>query len=159
MYQKILAPLDGSTLSECTLDHLKAIATGLKTRSVAVLRVVEPVHSQDVSAYAEAGIDIALMLQEAEAAAKAYVDKVVADLQQYGIAAEGLIKVGWPADTIIQYAMENSVDLIVMSTHGRSGITRFFMGSVAERVTRHSPVPVLIVTPPGCRVPPSAPAK
>jgi nucleotide-binding universal stress UspA family protein len=158
MYQKILAPLDGSTLSECILDHVKAVAVGCKAQSVAVLRVVEPIHAQDMSAYGEAGIDIALILREAEAGAKTYVAKVVADLQQSGIAAEGAVIVGSPADTIIQYAVDNGIDLIVMSTHGRSGATRFFMGSVAERVTRHSPVPVLTVAPPGCRVPATAPA-
>jgi nucleotide-binding universal stress UspA family protein len=156
MYQKILAPLDGSPLSECTLEHVKAIAAGCNAQRVVVLRVVEPVHAQDMAAYAEAGTDVDLILREAEAGAKSYVDRVVAGLRQSGIAAEGLVKVGWPADTIIQYAAENSFDLIIMSTHGRSGITRFFMGSVAERVTRHSPIPVLTVTPPGCRVPPPA---
>jgi len=159
MYQKILAPLDGSQLAECALDHLKAIATGCNAQRVVILRVVEPIHAQDSAAYAEAGMDIALILRETEAAAKTYVDKVVADLRQAGLAAEGVVTVGWPADTIIQDATDNGIDLIVVSTHGRSGITRFFMGSVAERVTRHSPVPVLTVTPPGCRVPTGAAAK
>ena len=124
-----------------------------------MLRVVEPVHSQDMGAYAEAGIDIELMLREAEAGARTYVDRVVADLRQSGASADGVVIVGSPADTIIQYATDNGIELIVMSTHGRSGITRFFMGSVAERVTRHSPVPVLTVTPVGCRVPAPSPGK
>ena len=58
--------------------------------------------------------------------------------------------VGGAADeAILDYAKENNIDLIVMSTHGRSGVHRWIFGSVTQRVLRHSPVPVLIVPPAG----------
>jgi nucleotide-binding universal stress UspA family protein len=52
---------------------------------------------------------------------------------------------------ILSYAEKNHVDLIVMSTHGRSGLSHFLFGSVAEKVSRHSRVPVLLISPEGCR--------
>jgi nucleotide-binding universal stress UspA family protein len=66
-----------------------------------------------------------------------------------------VVQVGWAADAIMGYADQNGVDLIIMSTHGRAGIGRWFMGSVADRVVRHATVPVLTASPAGCR--PSAP--
>ena len=55
------------------------------------------------------------------------------------------------AYAILDYAQNNKVDLIIMSTHGRSGISRWAFGSVTDKVIRHSKVPVLTVTPEGCR--------
>jgi nucleotide-binding universal stress UspA family protein len=51
----------------------------------------------------------------------------------------------------LEYAAKNHVDLIIMTSHGRSGISRWLFGSVAERVSQHSTIPVLIVAPAGCR--------
>lgn len=55
-------------------------------------------------------------------------------------------------ELILLYAQDNDVDLIIMSTHGGSGITRWAFGSVAEKVVSHSGIPVMIVTPTGCRI-------
>jgi nucleotide-binding universal stress UspA family protein len=151
MYQKILAPLDGSELSECSLQHVKAIAQGCQVPEVIILRVAEPIHSSDLAAYAEAGINIDVLMRDIESTAQAYVSKMTEVLKGYGITAKGVITTGWAADSIMKYSDENGVDLIIMSTHGRSGISRWFLGSVAEKVVRHSIVPVLIVSPPGCK--------
>lgn len=62
------------------------------------------------------------------------------------------IERGKPTEAILDYAKANNVDLIVMSTHGRSGVSKFMLGSVADRVVRHAVQPVLLVTPPGCRI-------
>ncbi len=56
------------------------------------------------------------------------------------------------ADIIVEFAKNSATDLIIMSTHGRSGISRWAMGSVADRVIRGSTVPVLIAVPHGCRI-------
>jgi nucleotide-binding universal stress UspA family protein len=151
MYQKILAPLDGSEFSECSLQHVKAIATGCAVPDVVLLRVVEPIHSSDLTSYAEAGIDTSLYIREAESAAHEYLGKIAENLKKSGLQAEGVVTVGWAADTIMNYADQNGVDLIILSTHGRGGVGRWFMGSVADKVVRHSKVPVLTVSPPGCR--------
>ena len=71
---------------------------------------------------------------------------------QEGISARGEVVTGKAADAILDYAEKNNVDLIIMSTHGRSGISRWAFGSVADRVVRHSIAPVLLVAPAGCRI-------
>jgi nucleotide-binding universal stress UspA family protein len=156
MYGKIMAPLDGSAFSECCLEHVRTIATGCQVPDVVLLRVVEPIHATDLAAYAEAGIDTAMLMRDVEAGAQAYVAKIVEELKKGGLPARGVVTSGWAADAIMSYAEKNKVDLIIMSTHGRSGIGRWLMGSVTDKVVRHSPVPVLTVAPPGCRVPTAA---
>ncbi len=152
MYQKILAPLDGSEFAECSLDHVKAIAAGCQVPEVILLRVVEPIHASDLAAYAEAGIDTGALMHDVEAGAQIYIAKKADELKKAGLPARGVTSTGWAADTIMSYSEKEKVDLIIMSTHGRSGIGRWFMGSVADKVVRHSKVPVLTVAPPGCRV-------
>ena len=83
--------------------------------------------------------------------AKNYLSEMAGRLKAEGIAVENDMAYGLPADEILNYAEQKQVDLIVMSTHGRSGISRWFSGSVSEKVVRQSLTPVLIVTPRGCR--------
>jgi nucleotide-binding universal stress UspA family protein len=147
MYKKILAPLDGSKFSECSLEHVRAVALGCRVPKVVLLRVVEPIHKgygmgEDWAR--EAGAR-----QKAEA--KSYLSKLADDLKKEGIATRVAVVGGMPADEILDYASKNQVSLIIMSTNGRSGVSRWFLGSVAERVLRYSPVPLLVVSPPGCR--------
>jgi nucleotide-binding universal stress UspA family protein len=152
MYKKILAPVDGSTLSECSLDHVRAVATGCSVPEVVLLRVIEPLSSYAVSALAQAGGNL---IEQAEnvnkAEAQAYISEMVKKLNKEGIAAKGETIYGKAADEILGYTEKNKVDLIIMSTHGKSGISRWAFGSVADRVVRHSRVPVLTVAPAGCR--------
>ena len=154
MYKKILAPLDGSPFSESSLEHVKAIARGCSVPEVILLRVVEPIQATDMATFAQTGIDIIPYMNEIEAAAKSYVEKIAADLRKEGFQVKGLSTVGRAADTILSYIDENGVDLVIMSTHGRSGISRWFMGSVADKVVRNSKAPVLLISPPGARVSP-----
>lgn len=155
MYQRILAPVDGSPLSECSLEHVKAVATGCNVPEVILLRVVEPLSAYAVSALAQANGDL---IEQAEnvnrAEAQAYISEMVKKLNKEGIAAKGETVYGKADEEILGYPEKNKVDLIIMSTHGKSGISRWAFGSVADRVVRHSRVPVLIVAPPGCRMPP-----
>jgi nucleotide-binding universal stress UspA family protein len=70
------------------------------------------------------------------------------NLSKEGIAAQTVIVPGRPADEILNYASKSQVDLIIMSTHGKAGVSRWVFGSVVERVVRNSAAPVLIVPPP-----------
>ena len=71
---------------------------------------------------------------------------VVADrAAERGVPAETAVERGVPHEAILEYAAENDADAIVMATHGRTGVERFLLGSVTERVVRRSPVPVLVV--------------
>jgi nucleotide-binding universal stress UspA family protein len=152
MYQKILVPLDGSQLAECVVEHVKSIATGCQVPTVALLRVVEPLSlpanlpdEMAVDAYRDANV-------KAEDRAKNYLSEMAERLKAEGIAVETDITDGPPADEILSYAEKKGIDLIVMSTHGRSGVSRWFFGSVADKVVRQSLTPVLTVTPRGCRI-------
>ena len=147
MYKRVLVPLDGSELSECILEHVKAIATGCSVPEVILLRVAEPI--QHVY---EMGEDWRRDTEKkTEAAATEYLSQVAANLKQEGIATETTVVQGQVAEEILDYVKSNHVDLVIMSTHGRSGVSRWFLGSVAERVVRHSVAPVLVASPSACR--------
>lgn len=154
MYQKILVPLDGSGLSECSLEHARAIAQGCNVTDVVVFRAVEPLSTKALSALAEAGDDsLGKAIKRERRDARDYVSKVVINLKTRGINAQAVTVEGRADEEILNYAERNAIDLIVMSTHGRSGLSRFLFGSVAEKVSRHSRIPVLLLTPEGCRIP------
>jgi nucleotide-binding universal stress UspA family protein len=154
MYKKILAPLDGSELSECTLGHIRAVATGCQVPEVALLYVVEPYDKGNMH-YRHRGITEE-QLQKSEAAdetyGKDYLAKVADKMKKEGLVVKTAIAHGIPAEEIVNYAEKNGVDLIIISTHGRSGVSRWAFGSVADRVLRHSTTPVLTVAPRGCRI-------
>ena len=153
MYKKILVPLDGSELAEHVLEHVKAIAKGCQAPQVVLLQVIEP-----LLVPGRPDISVADNYREAEdkfeSSVKDYLSRVAEALKKSGIAAGtaiARITHGSAAGEILNYATENGVDLIVMSTHGKSGSSRWHFGSVSDRVSSHSAIPVLIVTPSGFR--------
>ena len=145
MYRKILVPLDGSDTAECSLAHVEAIARGCSVPEVVLLFVAEPVAPGLYQSAAE-------VMEKLLAYGKDYLTKGEKDLITVGIAVKSIILEGKPAETIMEYALNNHVDLIIMSTHGRSGPSRWAFGSVADKVIRASAVPVLISVPKGCRI-------
>lgn len=152
MYAKILVPLDGSPFSECSLLHVKAVALGCKVPEVVLLRVVEPLSANELAALAEIRGDAMTQVEVSKKAeATDYISKMVQKLSKEGISVKGDIVNGRAAEEILDYADKNHFGLIIMSTHGRSGVSRWALGSVADRIVRHSTVPVLTVSPPGCR--------
>ena len=153
MYKKILVPLDGSELAEHVLEHVKAIAKGCQAPQVVLLQVIEPIlpgrpsSGGAASSYREAE-------DKFEASVEDYLSRVAEALKKSGIAAETAIAIIThvsAAGEILNYATENGVDLIVMSTHGKSVASRWHFGSVSNRVAGHSAIPVLIVAPSGFR--------
>jgi nucleotide-binding universal stress UspA family protein len=150
MYKKILVPLDGSKLSEHALEHLRMIVGAPKVPRVVLLRTVERVVIPRTGG--PNAVQQALEAREkANTDAKNYLNKLAEQLEKEGMSVKTVITHGMPADDILNYATKNKVDLIIMSTHGRSGISRWLFGSVAEKVIRHSTVPVLISPPRGTR--------
>ncbi len=144
MYQKILVPLDGSDYSESVLEHVKAVALGCSVPEVVLLSVIEPFPIQSYRASKEW---LTKLKNDAKSTADTYLSSVATKLKPSGITAETAVIEGLPAEAIIDYARKNKVDLIIMSTHGRSGISRWVYGSVADRVVRNSVVPVLAAPP------------
>ena len=83
--------------------------------------------------------------QQAKTWAREYLERIAADVQQQGIPSRAVTVDGRPHVEIAEFAEGNQVDLIVMSTRGQSGLSRWLMGSVADRVVRGATVPVLLV--------------
>jgi nucleotide-binding universal stress UspA family protein len=152
MYKKILVPLDGSGFAECSLEHVKAVTSGSSASKIILFSVVEPLSTETVYALTIAGDDL---LRKAEmdnqTEARNYIGKVKNKLAKSGLKVETVVIDGRAAEEILDYAKNNKVDLIVMSTHGKSGISRWFFGSVAQKVLQHSPIPILLIAPSGCR--------
>ena len=151
MYQNILVPLDGSELAECVLPHVEAIAGGCQVASVVLVRVVEPPMFIGGDDYTLTADQMKRIETEARASAEKYIAETVKRLKINGVKGEVIIG-GRSADMIADYANKNGVDLIVVATHGRSGVSRWVWGSVADRVLRSSCVPVMMVRAPGCVV-------
>ncbi|MFC1952317.1 universal stress protein [Chloroflexota bacterium] len=155
MYSKVLVPLDGSELAECILDHVRTIVTGCQVSEVVLLIAVE-VYEKGLPSITWGGVisaeQGAALEAESIAKAKDYITKVTDKLRKEDIFVQPVVIQGKVAEGILDYAVKNQIDLIMMSTHARSGPSRWALGSVADRVIRHSPIPVLIVSPKGYRI-------
>ena len=140
MYKRVLIPLDGSELAEQALPHAIAQARHSGAELI-LLKVVEPfAHARGLSA---AHLD--QIRQQTRIWADKYLGGIAADVEQQGIMVQAVTVDGRPHSGIAEYAEANEVDLIVMSTRGQSGLSRWLMGSVADRVVRGAMVPVLLV--------------
>ncbi len=87
---------------------------------------------------------------KSKAAAESYLDKLVSGIDYGKVSVQKEILVGKAAESLAEYAKKNDIDLIIVATHGRSGVSRWVWGSVADRLLRSAPVPVLMVRAPGC---------
>lgn len=158
MYQKIMVPLDGSEMAECVLPHVEAIAKGCGVGEVVFIRVVEPVTlpagatTDGGSIFTEIDAERVRKQMDAgnQAAAKGYLDQVMRKVRLGKVKARPEMLSGKAAESLADYATNNEVDLIVIATHGRSGISRWVWGSVADRILHSACVPVLMVRVPGC---------
>ncbi|MGD9211773.1 MAG: universal stress protein [Desulfobacteraceae bacterium] len=135
MYRSVLVPLDGSELAETILSELDHIAISSSTRMI-LIRVC-PVHAVAERYASESHSRIVQ-------AAEAYLENMKALLNAKGFTVEVHVCYGDPALEILDLADRADVSLIAMSTHGRSGLGRWLLGSVAEKVVRHSNQPVLL---------------
>ena len=150
MYQKIMVPLDGSELAECVLPHVEAIAEGCGVEEVVLVRAVEPFQMPTGADYTFSEADIKKFDVQATANATDYLDGVVSRVKLAGVEVRTQIVIGKAAESLAEYATKNDVDLIVIATHGYSGVSRWVWGSVADRILRSACVPVLMVRAPGC---------
>lgn len=154
MYNKIMVPLDGSELAECVMPHVEAITTGCKITNVVFVYVLNPIQlPASVPARGEFGFsekERRELEDQRKQSAEAYLKKMVESTRLEGAVLSYEVLEGKVADTLAQWAEKNGVDLIVIASHGRSGVSRWVMGSVAERILRSACVPVLMIRAPGC---------
>lgn len=144
MYKKILVPLDGSELAEQVLPHATALAE-LTGAELVLLRVIDTPTYDYLMTAPELG---ASLRTQAESEATEYIQRKGNELRAAGfnITARA-VNDGAVHATILRQAEKLGVDLIAMSTHGRSGLARMVMGSIADDVVRHATLPVLLVRP------------
>lgn len=143
-FVKVLVPLDGSDIGESALSNIEilAVETGV---SVNLLRVITPPGVVEANVF---GPDLKKFVGAMQDTCKDYLSSVVARLSEKGVKATYDIITGDPADKIVEYARNEGVDLIAMSTHGRSGIARWVLGSVADKVLHAAKMPMLLVRSP-----------
>ena len=140
MFREILVPFDFGKAAERALD----LAIDLGKSGGARLTVL---HVCEIPPYVYAGLEFspAELLAPVADAARDQLDQLLRDLQARLPGARGAFQVGTPSDLILAEVASGHYDLVVMGTHGRKGIAHLALGSVAEKVVRMSPVPVLTV--------------
>lgn len=150
MYRRVLVPLDGSALAERALAHAEQIAA--PGGEIVLFQVLEPEAVMPPLGAAEVGSvreaeRVAREMREATARARQiaerYLDGVRRLVRRTDLTVSVRVEEGHPADRIAEVATD--VDVVAMSTHGRTGLAHLLMGSVAEKVVRHASVPVLVV--------------
>ena len=143
----ILVPLDGSALAEEAIPLAVALALALGLE-ISLLQVVPPVLiSSDPLLPVPAAYDGDLTAACRDQA-QDYIDDLVEELRGQGLRATGTATIGWyEADTIHQLGQPDRVAMIVIATHGRGGVRRLALGSVADKVVRGADVPVLVYRP------------
>lgn len=152
MYKKIMVPLDGSSLAENVFPHLETVVRGCTCPEVILIQAVEPISipvGRELSQLTS--LDEVKSFETHHAAdAEKYLKDVVARLCVRGIKVRPEVVYGKAGEALSTYAATNGIDLIIICTHGRSGISRMVMGSVADRLMRSACSPVLMVRVPGC---------
>ena len=144
MYSRILVPMDGSQLAETALPYAEELAGRLGSE-ITLLCVAGSEQAQDYhrhQVYADKSID------QTKYEAEKYLEQAI----HRAVNVKSAIVVGQPAEEIVQYADDEDIDLIVMATHGRSGITRWALGSVADKVARAAKQPVALIRAKGAYV-------
>lgn len=139
MYERILLPTDGSASMTPVIDHAAALASEHEA-------LVHAVYVVDTRSFSSLPMEtswegVTDLLDEQGQQAVEEVHRQIGDQ----VDVEGVVTRGIPSTEIVDHARENDCDLIVMGTHGRGGLNRLLLGSVAERVVRTSEVPVLTV--------------
>ncbi len=168
MYKRILVTLDGSPLSETVLPQVERLVAGTDA-SVTMLRVAEP-PEQTVAGRVETPTPLVIVgsgpalttktepqlaetrgqaIRRVKEEAEAYLNEKARALRAKGVKIDSATRLGHAAEEIIDYARTHDVDMIMISTHGRTGLGKMFFGSVAGRVLLSGVKPILLVRPDG----------
>ncbi len=139
IYRRILLPLDGSALAEKAVPHALAQAEQFQAELI-LLKVLQPLAERGPSSPSHSHAE-----GVSKQLAREYLESVAAGIRQQHISVEVATIEGQAHAQIVRFAEENGVNLIVMSTRGQSGLSRWLMGSVADRVVRGATVPVLLI--------------
>ncbi|MCK4362898.1 MAG: universal stress protein [Dehalococcoidia bacterium] len=142
---KVLVPLDGSKESEAVIPHISELASKLKAE-VVLFQVVAPAYFvYSIPGEAVQKLYSPEEMDKIKTKSEGYLDTVGAELRDKGINAMSEVGLGVPAEEIIRIADEIQADVVAMSTHGHSGISRWAFGSTADKVLHAGNTPVLLV--------------
>ncbi|MQY72585.1 MAG: hypothetical protein GH142_02785, partial [Dehalococcoidia bacterium] len=153
MSEKILIPLDGSEVGEAALHYVEGmfsrLAPGEKVEVILFHAVTAQRHDVQISRGAVGAITVPYNeseLEQMKVDAMKYLEEVGENLRNKGAAVSSKVSIGQnPAEEVIKAEEEFNVDLVAMSTHGRTGVSRWALGSVTDKVLRGGKVPVLMV--------------
>ena len=137
--QHILVPVDFSEGTRHAIDYALSLG-GKFTVRITLLHVHAPIYIPAT----EVGFDYAASVRQDSGEAEAHLKELAASVAT-DIEVDTQMRYGIPWDCIVKWAVEHRVDLIIMPTHGRSGLKHLLLGSVAERVVQHAHCPVLVV--------------
>lgn len=155
VYKRMVVALDGSSLSEAILDPALTVAQAMKSE-VILLRVIEPLVTMEYRGFGQVEYLAGPLLEQLkelherdQAEAQEYLQRVAASARERGLTVSTqVVTHEQPAQAILQYASEVKADLIALATHGRGGLTRLLLGSVADKVMRGAHSPILVFRPP-----------
>lgn len=150
MFKNIMVCLDGSKLAEQIIPFAITEATNCTANKVTLLQVVHiPTASMPAKlqpAYTkEAQENVQFTVEREKSEARDYLEQVAKTMRTKGLYVECVVIEGKPGESIVKYAGKNEVELIMIATHGRGGLSRIAFGSVAEQVLRESGMPVLLI--------------
>lgn len=140
MFTKILVPLDGSVLAESVLPTVTQLALDFKA-TIVLMRVHVPSY---VPYLADTPYSLVEISRREEEECRTYLEATAVRLRNRGLTVDMLVHEGNPADAILDAVDVAQADLIAMTTHGRSGVGRWLLGSVADRVVHGAKVPILL---------------
>jgi len=143
MYKKILVPLDGSPLAESVLPHAQALA---KAEGAEIVLLSVPL-TPNLEYLARTPGLANKIIEDIEIETEEYLVTEVTKLEQEGAKVTSIMRKGPIPEMILQVADEVHADVIAMSTHGRTGVQRWLLGSVADRVVHYSHIPVMLIHP------------
>jgi nucleotide-binding universal stress UspA family protein len=151
MYKHIMVPLDGSKLAECVIPEVTRLVGQLKrTGEINLVRVVPPLHLYEGLEYSIPKEDRKRIEAGSIRLAEEYLSGIITKIKMPKNKIVAKVLTGSAAQELIGFVKSNKVDLVIISTHGRSGIPHWIIGSVAEKIIQSSVAPVLVIRPKEC---------
>lgn len=152
MYQKVLVPLDGSELAECALPYVINMVKSGSVEEVIILNVYTAHINFMPTEYNYGGLGYADLKERVKEYSLTYLDDVETRLSAEGVKVKTQsMESIRPAKAISEYVQKMGIDLIIIATHGYTGLEKLMFGSVALEVLHDSHVPVLLIRPESCR--------